>query len=83
MQGGTDEMATTKKNSRTAKRTPARTRSRAPRTRKKIARGIEKRFLKTRPACKVTLTLPAEAAPTAETVCVVGEFNEWSRDATP
>lgn len=76
-------MATTKKNSRTAKRTPARTRSRAPRTRKKIARGIEKRFLKTRPACKVTLTLPAEAAPTAETVCVVGEFNEWSRDATP
>jgi hypothetical protein len=77
-------MATTKKKAtRTAKRTPARTQSRAPRAPKVVARGIAKRFLKTRPVCKVTLTLPAEAAPEAETVCVMGEFNDWSRDATP
>jgi 1,4-alpha-glucan branching enzyme len=31
----------------------------------------------------VTFRLPAEAAPEAETVCVMGEFNNWSRDATP
>jgi 1,4-alpha-glucan branching enzyme len=46
-------------------------------------RGVAKQFLKTRPVCKVTFTLPKEAAPGAETVYVVGEFNGWSRDATP
>jgi 1,4-alpha-glucan branching enzyme len=47
------------------------------------ARGVEKTFLKTRPVCKVTFTLPKEAAPDAETVCVMGEFNNWSCDAHP
>lgn len=47
------------------------------------AAGIEKKFLKTRPVCKVTFTLPKAAASEAETVCVMGEFNDWSRDATP
>jgi 1,4-alpha-glucan branching enzyme len=47
------------------------------------ARGVAKTFLKTRPVCKVTFTLPKEAAPEAETVCVMGEFNNWSRDANP
>ena len=28
-------------------------------------------------------TLPKEAAPEAERVCVMGEFNSWSPDATP
>ena len=55
----------------------------ATRTPKVKACGIEKKPLKTRPVCKVTLSLPGEAAPAAETVCVMGEFNNWSRDATP
>lgn len=76
-------MATTKKRTRTARLTPAPKPRRAPRAPKANAHGIEKKFLKTRPVCKVTFTLPGEAAPEAETVCVMGEFNKWSRDATP
>jgi len=73
----------TKKITRTARLIPARKPSRAPRAPKAHTRGMEKKFLKTRPICKVTFTLPGEAAPKAETVCVMGEFNDWSRDATP
>ena len=57
--------------------------TKATRTPKVKACSIEKKILKTRPVCKVTFTLPVEAAPDAETVCVMGEFNNWSRDATP
>ena len=39
---------------------------------------IKKQFLKSKPVCKATFTLPAEAAPEAETVVLVGEFNEWN-----
>lgn len=45
--------------------------------------GIEKKYLKARPACKVTFLLPKEAASDAESVCVLGEFNNWSPDAHP
>ena len=76
-------MVTTKKRTRPARLTPAPKPSRAPRAPKASAHGIAKKFLKTRPLCKVTFTLPKEAAPEAETVCVMGEFNNWSRDATP
>ena len=41
---------------------------------------IKKKFLKTKPVCKVTFTLPAEDA---KTVAVVGNFNEWNTEATP
>jgi len=43
--------------------------------------GLEKKYLKARPACKVTFVLPKEAAPDAESVCILGEFNAWSPDA--
>lgn len=76
-------MAKTKRVAAIAKATPVRKPAKAARTPKAKARGIEKKFLKTRPVCKVTLTLPREAAPEARTVCVVGEFNGWSRDANP
>lgn len=76
-------MASTKKSVRTAKRTPTPKTRKAPCPPTTQYRGIEKRFLKIRPVCKVTFRLPAEAAPEAETVCVMGEFNNWSRDATP
>lgn len=41
---------------------------------------ITKQYLKSKPVCKVTFTVPAEAA--AE-VKVVGTFNEWNASATP
>ena len=39
---------------------------------------IKKQFLKSKPVCKATFTLPVEAAPEATDVKIVGEFNEWS-----
>jgi 1,4-alpha-glucan branching enzyme len=44
---------------------------------KEVAMSIKKRFLKTRPVCKVTFRLPKETAQGAETVHLVGEFNNW------
>lgn len=41
---------------------------------------ISKQFLKTKPVCKVTFTVPAEEA---TEVKVVGSFNQWNTDATP
>ena len=41
---------------------------------------ISKQYLKTKPVCKVTFTVPAESA---ETVAVVGSFNEWDPKANP
>jgi 1,4-alpha-glucan branching enzyme len=76
-------MAKTKKTTPAAKVTSVPTANKAARTPKVKARGIEKKFLKTRPICKVTFTLPKEAAPEAETVCIMGEFNDWSREANP
>ena len=42
--------------------------------------GIKKQFLKSKPVCKVTFTVPAEEA---KNVAVVGSFNEWNAEATP
>ncbi len=41
---------------------------------------IKKQFLKSKPVCKVTFTVPAEEA---KNVAVVGSFNEWNGQATP
>jgi len=40
---------------------------------------ITKQFLKSKPVCKVTFTVPAEGA---NEVNVVGSFNEWNPKAT-
>jgi hypothetical protein len=45
--------------------------------------GIEKEHIKNRTICKATFVLPGEAAPKARTVTIVGDFNNWNRDATP
>ena len=42
---------------------------------------LKKRFLKSRPVCKVKFYLPA--AIQAETVYLVGDFNHWDESATP
>ena len=39
---------------------------------------IKKQFLKTKPVCKATFTLPVEAAPAAKKVEIVGDFNNWN-----
>ena len=38
---------------------------------------IKKQFLKTKPVCKAPFILPVEAAPEAEAVTIVGDFNDW------
>lgn len=38
---------------------------------------IKKQFLKSKPVCKATFTLPADQVPAAASVAVVGEFNDW------
>jgi len=39
---------------------------------------IKKKYLRSKPVCKVTLRLPKEAAPEAKVVHVAGEFNDWN-----
>jgi len=41
---------------------------------------IKKQFLKNKPVCKATFTFPAEAAPEAKTVELVGDFNGWNTE---
>jgi 1,4-alpha-glucan branching enzyme len=41
---------------------------------------LKKQFLKTKPVCKVTFTLPE--AIKAETAYLVGDFNNWDEKAT-
>lgn len=43
---------------------------------------MKKRFLKTRPVCKVTFDLPKAAAEGARRVALVGEFNNWDPGST-
>lgn len=41
---------------------------------------IKKKFLKTKPVCKVTFSIDA---PEATEVVLVGDFNDWDKSATP
>lgn len=42
---------------------------------------LKKQYLKTKPVCKVTFYTPSEIE--AETVHLVGDFNQWDEAATP
>ena len=44
---------------------------------------IRKKYLKSRPVCKVTFGLKGEVAESAVTAHIVGEFNDWDIRATP
>jgi 1,4-alpha-glucan branching enzyme len=44
---------------------------------------VRKRYLKTKPVCKVTFKIPAKVANKAQTAKIVGEFNNWSFTANP
>ncbi|WP_111976790.1 isoamylase early set domain-containing protein [Algibacillus agarilyticus] len=44
---------------------------------------FKKQFLKSKPVCKVTFRLTKEQAQSAESVHIVGDFNDWEPAATP
>jgi 1,4-alpha-glucan branching enzyme len=44
---------------------------------------IKKQYYKPKPLCKITFRLPKEAAEGAETVTIVGDFNNWNVTETP
>jgi len=44
---------------------------------------IKKQYLKSKGVCKCTFRLPKAAAPAADLVHIVGDFNDWSNEATP
>jgi 1,4-alpha-glucan branching enzyme len=44
---------------------------------------MKKRFLKSKPVCKVTFELPAQAVNGAAKVTLMGDFNGWDPVTTP
>lgn len=44
---------------------------------------FKKQYLKSKPVCKVTFKLTKEEANSADSVKLVGDFNEWDVKATP
>ncbi|MFC0186258.1 Glycogen recognition site of AMP-activated protein kinase [Pseudarcicella hirudinis] len=44
---------------------------------------LVKQFLKSKPVCKVTFAVPAEAVTGAKSVSLVGEFNDWNPETLP
>ncbi|MDH4230972.1 MAG: isoamylase early set domain-containing protein [Nitrospirota bacterium] len=45
--------------------------------------GIQKKYIESRNICEVTFRLPGEASLKADKVTVVGDFNNWEKEATP
>jgi 1,4-alpha-glucan branching enzyme len=43
---------------------------------------VIKQYLKSKPECKVTFSLPKEAVKKAKKVTLVGEFNNWNKSKT-
>ena len=44
---------------------------------------ITKKYLKSKPVCKVTFSVLPEEHAGANEISVVGEFNDWNQEATP
>jgi len=44
---------------------------------------LKKKYLKSKPICKVSFILPKDAVKTANKVAVVGDFNGWDSSANP
>lgn len=42
---------------------------------------LKKKYLKSKPVCKVSFSLPKDAAQSAKKVAIVGDFNEWNESA--
>jgi len=52
-------------------------------SRRRIKMGLQKKYLKSKPVCKVTFIVPKEAAGSAEKVHLVGDFNKWKPKSLP
>ncbi len=44
---------------------------------------LKKQVLKSKPVCKVTFKIPGELGKEAAAASIVGDFNEWDKNATP
>jgi 1,4-alpha-glucan branching enzyme len=44
---------------------------------------IKKQYLKSKPECKLTFRVTKEVAQNADSVKIVGDFNEWNKDTEP
>lgn len=44
---------------------------------------IKKQFFKSEPVCKLSFRVTKEEAQDAETIKIVGDFNEWNKDVEP
>ncbi len=44
---------------------------------------LKKQYLKSKPICKVTFRLTKKQAKKADTVNIVGDFNEWDKTSAP
>lgn len=44
---------------------------------------LQKKYLKSKPVCKVTFIVPKEAAGSATKVNLVGDFNKWKKKSHP
>ena len=44
---------------------------------------LKKQYLKKSDSCKVTFSLTKETVGSADSVCLVGDFNDWSQSANP
>lgn len=44
---------------------------------------FKKQYLKSKPVCKVTFTLTKREAKNADSVKLLGDFNDWSLNAAP
>lgn len=44
---------------------------------------VSKQYLKSKPVCKVTFSLPADISEGAANVALLGEFNNWDPMAAP
>ena len=48
-----------------------------------VTMALSKQYLKSKPICKVTFSLPADAVSDAKQVALLGDFNNWnSKEAT-
>ena len=65
------------------KTAPAGLSKKAPEVKALKPGGLEKKYLKQGTVCSVTFVLPKDAAPDAGSVCVLGDFNNWSQDRHP
>ncbi len=52
-------------------------------TKERLLDEVEKKFLETKKACRITFSLPKVAAPEAKSVCIVGDFNNWNTHVNP